>query len=285
MTTVTSLPELVTGVSSIRVAGSRDLALGDALGSCLFNPLLVSVVDAFYRPSACSRAPPRVMRCPPDTAAVLLAIVGVNLLVPASIPGLTLSPATLPIYALALRNVFTYERLLEPVEPALVRHPETTLRRAVTGYLTAALDLAEAMGWTSTFVGTLSLAAATSLPELVATLPAIPIGALDMAIANLPGGNLFNLVVLAIDDIAYADGPLLSHVSAAPRPPPGFTPRRRPAPAATRNISATARPPGWTTPSSSTAASGARRGRRPRAPGSPGSTAPRATGSRTPIRA
>lgn len=105
MTTVTSLPELVTGVSSIRVAGSRDLALGDALGSCLFNPLLVSVVDAFYRPSACSRAPPRVMRCPPDTAAVLLAIVGVNLLVPASIPGLTLSPATLPIYALALRNV------------------------------------------------------------------------------------------------------------------------------------------------------------------------------------
>ncbi len=71
------------------------------------------------------------------------------------------------------------------------------------------------MGWTSTFIGALFLAAATSLLELVVTLSAIRIGALDMAIANLLGSNLFNMVVLAIDDLAYADGPLLSHVSGA----------------------------------------------------------------------
>jgi len=234
MATVTSLPELVTGVSAIRVVGSPDLALGDALGSCLFNLLLLSVVDFFYRPVCLFARAAEGHALSTGYAAVLLAVVGVNLLVPVTIPDVPLSPATLlivPIYALALRNIFTYERrrLMEPAEPVIARYPETTLRHAVVGYLIAAtavvaaglllpgaaLDLAETMGWTSTFVGTLFLAAATSLPELVVTLSAIRIGALDMAIANLLGSNLFNMVVLAIDDIAYPQGPLLSHVSSA----------------------------------------------------------------------
>jgi len=232
MATVTSLPELVTGVSSVRVVGSPDLALGDALGSCLFNLLLLSVVDFFYRPVCLFARAAEGHALSTGYGVVLLAIVGVNLLAPAAIPGLPLSPATLlivPIYLLALRNIFTYERrrLLEPVEPAVARYPGTTLRQAILGYLAAAaavvaagvllpgaaLDLAQAMGWTSTFVGTLFLAAATSMPELVVTLSAIRIGALDMAIANLLGSNLFNMVVLAIDDIAYPEGPLLSQVS------------------------------------------------------------------------
>ena len=237
MATVTSLPELVTGVSAIRVAGSPDLALGDALGSCLFNLLLLSVVDFFYRPVCLFARAAEGHALSTGYAAVLLAVVGVNLLVPVTIPNVPLSPATLlivPIYAFALRNIFTYERrhLMEPAEPAIARYPEATLRHAVVGYLIAAtavvaaglllpgaaLDLAETMGWTSTFVGTLFLAAATSLPELVVTLSAIRIGALDMAIANLLGSNLFNMVVLAIDDIAYPRGPLLSHVSSSHAP-------------------------------------------------------------------
>lgn len=234
MATVTSLPEMVTGVSSVRVAGSPDLALGDALGSCLFNLLMLSIVDFFYRPVCLFARAAEGHALSTGYGAVLLAIVGMNLLAPAAVPGLPLSPATLlivPIYLLALRNIFTYERrrLLEPAEPAVARYPGTTLRHAILGYLTAAvsvvaagvllpgaaLDLAAAMGWTSTFVGTLFLAAATSLPELVVTLSAIRIGALDMAIANLLGSNLFNMVVLAIDDIVYPEGPLLSHVCSA----------------------------------------------------------------------
>ncbi len=76
-----------------------------------------------------------------------------------------------------------------------------------------ASDLAKAMGWNQTFVGTLFVAAVTSLPEFVVTIAALRMGALDMAIANLLGSNLFNMLVLAIDDVAYRKGPLLSHVS------------------------------------------------------------------------
>lgn len=233
MATVTSLPELVTGVSAVQMADAPDLAVGDALGSCLFNLLLLSVIDFFHRPVCLFARAAEGHALSTGYSAVLLAIVGANLLVPATFPGLTVSPATLlivPIYVLALRNIFTHDRrrLIQPAEPAVARYPDTTLVRAVSGYLVAAvavvaagillpgaaLGIAEAMGWSNTFVGTLFLAAATSLPEMVVTLSAVRIGALDMAIANLLGSNLFNMMVLAVDDFAYPKGPLLSHVSA-----------------------------------------------------------------------
>jgi cation:H+ antiporter len=76
-------------------------------------------------------------------------------------------------------------------------------------------DIAALEGWNTSFVGTLFIAAATSLPELVVTLSALRLGALDMAIANLLGSNLFNLLILAVDDVFYLKGPLLAHVSVA----------------------------------------------------------------------
>lgn len=60
---------------------------------------------------------------------------------------------------------------------------------------------------------TLFVAAATSLPELVVTVSAACSGAVDMATGNLLGSNLFNVLVIAIDDLLYGNGPLLSKVS------------------------------------------------------------------------
>ena len=45
------------------------------------------------------------------------------------------------------------------------------------------------------------------------TVSALRIGALDLAISNLLGSNLFNIAIIAIDDLFYLKGPLLSHVS------------------------------------------------------------------------
>ena len=73
--------------------------------------------------------------------------------------------------------------------------------------------LADAMGWNRSFVGTLFVAAITTLPELAVTLSALRIGALDMAIGNLLGSNLFNVAVIAIDDLFFTAGPLLGHVA------------------------------------------------------------------------
>lgn len=73
--------------------------------------------------------------------------------------------------------------------------------------------LAETVGWHKTFVGTLFIAAATSLPELSVTIGAVRVQAVDMAIADLLGSNLFNALILATDDLAFLPGSLLSHIS------------------------------------------------------------------------
>jgi cation:H+ antiporter len=73
--------------------------------------------------------------------------------------------------------------------------------------------MATVMGWHKTFVGTLFIAFATSVPEVSVTVAASRIGALDMAIGNLLGSNLFDMMIVAVDDIFFLNGPILSHVS------------------------------------------------------------------------
>jgi cation:H+ antiporter len=135
----------------------------------------------------------------------------------------------LVVYLIAMRTVFRYEhrQRAEYVEERIERHPDITLREAGIRYALMALivvsaaiwlpfigkDLALTMGWHSTFVGTLFIAFATSVPEIVVTVAAVRIGALDMAISNLMGSNIFNILILVVDDVFYLKGPLLAHVS------------------------------------------------------------------------
>jgi cation:H+ antiporter len=69
-------------------------------------------------------------------------------------------------------------------------------------------------GLGQSFVGNVLIALSTSLPELVVSIAALRINAVDMAVGNLFGSNLFNICILALDDIAYTKGPLLSTVAA-----------------------------------------------------------------------
>ncbi|MCL4699409.1 MAG: sodium:calcium antiporter, partial [Burkholderiaceae bacterium] len=74
--------------------------------------------------------------------------------------------------------------------------------------------LAAALGLSRSFVGTVLMALVTTLPEMAVTLGALRLGALDMAIGNLLGSNLFNVVILAVDDAFYVRGPLLADAAA-----------------------------------------------------------------------
>ena len=49
LATATSLPELVTGLSAVTVASAPDIAVGDVLGSAVFNLLILVLLDALYR--------------------------------------------------------------------------------------------------------------------------------------------------------------------------------------------------------------------------------------------
>ncbi|HOO58885.1 MAG TPA: hypothetical protein PK273_06270, partial [Anaerolineaceae bacterium] len=53
------------------------------------------------------------------------------------------------------------------------------------------------------FVGTLLLAAATSLPELITTISAIQSGVPNLAAGNLFGSNMFNMFLIAVVDMVH----------------------------------------------------------------------------------
>jgi cation:H+ antiporter len=232
---VTSLPELVTGVSAVTVAGVPDIAVGDALGSCVFNLAILVVVDFMYRGESIYRVASQGHVLSAAFGVALIGFVGLNILIGGRIGAFALghmgaySPLIALLYVLAMRMVFTYERahLRRFAGEVAERYPRLTLRQAIARYAAAAAiiaaagawlpfvgaELAATMGWRKSFVGTLFVAGATSLPELAVTISALRLGALDMAIGNLLGSNLFDVLVIAIDDLAFARGPLLAHVS------------------------------------------------------------------------
>jgi len=77
----------------------------------------------------------------------------------------------------------------------------------------AGKGIAESTALGQTFVGNIFIAASTSLPEVVVCLAALRMGAVDLAIGNLLGSNVFNIgLILVADDFFYATGPILSYV-------------------------------------------------------------------------
>lgn len=89
------------------------------------------------------------------------------------------------------------------------RHERRTDPRR--GYLLARSgdELAQTEALNATFVGTVLVAVATSLPELSAVAGSLRAGAYDMAVSNIVGANCLE-VALLLADVALRRGPLLS---------------------------------------------------------------------------
>lgn len=235
LATATSLPELFTGLSAVTVANVPNIAVGDALGSCVFNLLLLVLLDELSRKEPMYRRIDQGHILTAGFGVIMIGSVGALILLSREQLDLrflhvsTYTPLIVIIYLVAMRAAFDYERRSRSRQPPLEAAAGLSLRAALLRYLAAALvvmaagawlpfigqEIAQAMGWKPTFVGTLLIAGATSLPELVVTVSALRIGAVDMAIGNLLGSNLFDVLILGIDDLAYTRGPLLSAVAPA----------------------------------------------------------------------
>lgn len=234
LATATSLPELTTAIGSVTEAHAPDMAVGDVLGSCVFNLTILLVVDLAHRPAPSFSVASQGHVLASGFGILALALVAAALAVPTPIAtarigwiGAT-SGLLIGVYGVAMRAVFLYERAaIGGREAGPARHGGIGLRRAIVEWAAAAAvviaaglglpvvaeRLAVAHGLSDGLVGTLLLATTTSLPELAVTASALRIGALDMAFANLLGSNLFNLVVLAIADAVDTDGPILAAAS------------------------------------------------------------------------
>jgi len=234
LASVTSLPELMVGISSSAIVQSADLAVGDILGSCAFNLGILAMLDAFVpmrRPLLGVASPSHMLNA--GLGIILLTLVGFAFFLSdyALTPWLAVSSLTfVVVYLIAVRIIYQNEKNHKEegnnnIISEKVRN--TTLRIIILNYsifagiiIVAALSLpyfaehiAEITGLGKSFVGTFFLAASTSLPEIAVSIAAVRIGSVDLSIGNLLGSNIFNILILALDDMVYTKGFILQDAS------------------------------------------------------------------------
>ncbi|MCS6939926.1 MAG: sodium:calcium antiporter [Roseiflexus sp.] len=235
LASVTSLPELITGLSSVAIFRVPNIAMGDIAGSCMFNLLIIAMLDALHGPSPISARVHQGQVLSASFGVILLGLVGLSIILGEMLPVIgwvsVSSLIFVAIYLLAMRTIFTYEQrrivaefVAEMATETEARHPSAarvyglfTLNAVlIVGAATylpgLAETLAETTGLGQTFFGTIFVALSTSLPEVVVSIAALRIGAIDMAVGNVFGSNLFNIGILALDDLFYTPGPLLAAI-------------------------------------------------------------------------
>jgi cation:H+ antiporter len=236
MASVTSLPELVTGISSVVLEHAPDIAVGDVVGSCVFNLLILAILDGMLGEKSLSARASKGHVLSASFGILLLSVAAVGMLLRTIIiPVGWIGPYTFFFffaYIIAMRLIHGYEQRevrehASQAEESVNPYGNLSLKAAVGRYALHAVvvviaavflpgigvGIAAETGLGQTFVGTYLIALATSLPELVVSISAARAGAIDLAVGNVLGSNLFNMMILGIDDLFFVQGPLLSFAS------------------------------------------------------------------------
>jgi len=231
----TSLPELITGISSVTIFDVPNIALGNVLGACMVNLLMIAWLDVMGGSSPISARAHQGQVLTAAFGILLLGLVSLSIAAKGAFPSLAwvggYSLVFIAVYLVAMRMIFLYEqkRIAEFVKEIAeeAHYKEISKGKAYAIYgLNAILligaatylpylgeRIAELTGLGQTFVGSIFIALATTLPEIVVSTAALKMGAVDMALGNIFGSNVFNIVILAVDDIFYTKGPLFSYIS------------------------------------------------------------------------
>ena len=229
----TSAPELAVSVRSV-LDGRVDLALGNVVGSNLFNVLFILGLSALITPLAVERQLIR-QEVPVMLGASLLLLV-------LALDGAIGRPDGILLFALAVVYTVVLIRqaraaegddagIAAPAEPAppgpsaspgegatwqdrravqlgLVVAGVVLLVVGAQLLVAAAVTIAQAVGLDERVIGLTIVAAGTSLPEVATSVVAAVRGQRDIAIGNVVGSNIFNILCVAGASAALAPTPL-----------------------------------------------------------------------------
>jgi cation:H+ antiporter len=208
----TSMPELVVSmIASIR--GQPDITVGNVVGSNLFNTLIILGLMAVVRPVTIHSAAVKV-DWPVTVLVTALAILVFRDGTIDRPEGIVFTAGLISFVAfsvwLARREVTRAEAqpIVERVEGPVARDGTRALLQSTALVITGlaalilggrllvdgAVQLARLAGITERVIGLTIVAAGTSAPEVAASLAAARKGHGEMAVANLLGSNIFNLL-------------------------------------------------------------------------------------------
>lgn len=205
----TSAPELVVGIDAV-LTGFPTLALGNVVGSNIANIWLVLGIPALIAPVVCTAD-----KCRTNLIAMLLTtalFVGLaytgQFTIGSSIVLLIALGIFLYVSATGKFQSGTYKEILDeieglPEEPDSFRISSVLILTGIIGlsigahfFVLGAVELAQLLGVSEAVIGLSLVAIGTSIPELVTSIAATVRKHCDVAIGNVLGSNIFNLLAI-----------------------------------------------------------------------------------------
>ena len=228
LATITSLPELVVTLSSQLAVARPRIAIGNVCGSNLINLCIFAVMDIYEGRGALSRRLSRGLIRPAMMGLLIMGIAGLGFLLPVLGLGRWANILSWPISGaillLCLYSIWKTDRGGQlPAEALRAPAPAGAGRagRHIAVHFGACTALVVAGGVAliilcdslleqglpfgsatirlkESVVGSVGVAFVTSLPELVVCLTAMRLRAADMAMGNIFGSNVFNMMLLPL---------------------------------------------------------------------------------------
>ena len=206
----TSMPELTVSFMSA-LAGKGDMAIGNVIGSNIFNTLLILGVCALASPIIFTKS--NIRRDIPICIAATVALLGVTLLNQdiTRLEGIILLAGYV---AMVIFTIRADKKALAAAPTTDTKHEETAkpmplwripiwiivgLAGLIFGgdlFVTSATNIAKALGVSEAVIAITLLAGGTSLPELASSLVSIFKGRASLALGNVLGSNIANILLI-----------------------------------------------------------------------------------------
>ena len=215
----TSMPELVASVQAA-LQGSPGLAWGNIVGSNIANALLILGATALLVPFALGGTGKR------DAVMGLAAVLALAVIAWFEWASLAIGLALLAALVAYIfwrvahprKADLDADRDADPAEDDAPARPLPAIAFFAVGVamlvlggnwlVTGATDLARTLGVSETAIGLTIVAIGTSLPELAASLVAALRGQPGLALGNVVGSNVFNLLLIGGTTMAIAPQPI-----------------------------------------------------------------------------
>ena len=209
----TSLPELVTVVSAVRI-DAPSLAAGDIFGANMLNMSnLVLLLAIFGGRNVFQRILPQ-QRLVAFFAIALTSVAFLFTLLGNETKWWAISPGAIAILVVYLIGSKIIQAKSGESEEDETEEPTRSFRWALTVFTISAVvifmaapllaknadSIADRSGIAESFIGAVAVAFVTTLPELTTTATALRIGAHDLAVSNMYGSNAFNAAALGVAD-------------------------------------------------------------------------------------
>ena len=213
---VTSLPELFTSLSAIIFLNQTDMVVGNILGSNLFNFMVLGLsIVLFVR---------KYLKAPLEKSHIysLLILIAQSAVTIYAVLG-THQPLLGPVNLLSvvILGLYIINLLIQPSsgessddeeDDSNNKTLQLSIKQIIVRFIICAVllvgtsilltlvtdELAESLNLSANIAGSLFLAIATSLPEVVSTLTLCKRGNFNAGYGNIVGSGIFNFIILVI---------------------------------------------------------------------------------------